>query len=45
MEKNEKGKPFLPDYLVNRIYIDLTEENGYDELLLQIRQEYNEKKA
>ena len=37
MESDEKGKPFLPNYFASRIYIDLTKETGYGELLTAIR--------
>ncbi len=53
-EKDENGKPFLPNYLASRLYADLTDfENGYNELLKNIlevdeitirRKEINDKK-
>lgn len=45
-EKNEEGKPFLPNYLVSRLYADLTDfENGYRVLLENISGEENELKV
>jgi hypothetical protein len=37
METDENGKAYLPTSLMSRMYIDLTKESGYDELLSAIQ--------
>lgn len=36
IETNEKGEAYLPTFLKSRLYIDLTQESGYDDLLSSI---------
>jgi hypothetical protein len=37
IETDEKYKPFLPTFLWSRTYVDLTRENGYAELVAEIK--------
>jgi hypothetical protein len=36
-ETDEKGKAFLPNFFLSRYYIDLTRDNGYNDLLSAIQ--------
>ncbi|MCL2293626.1 MAG: toll/interleukin-1 receptor domain-containing protein [Spirochaetes bacterium] len=45
METGKNGKPFLPVFLKSRLYIDLTKENGYVDLLSAIQSGDNEGKG
>jgi hypothetical protein len=42
METDENGEAFLPTFLMSRVYIDLTRDDGYNKLLAAIRASDNE---
>ena len=42
IETNEKGEHYLPTFLKSRLYIDLTQESGYDDLLSSIHKINNQ---
>jgi hypothetical protein len=44
METDENEEAFLPKFFTSRMYINLTKENGYTELLAAIRASDNEEK-